>query len=86
MKIAIITINQPSLDSAIKLNSFLKDYKVDAVSEGKLSLAKVVVKVQFDDTKPPVIGHGLSIDTMLGSARAYIGALNSYINVRGVIS
>jgi len=72
-----------TVDRITGYKGVLKDYKVDAVSEGKLSLAKVVVKVQFDDTKPPVIGHGLSIDTMLGSARAYIGALNSYINMRG---
>jgi len=29
-----------------------------------------------------MIGHGLSIDTMIASARAYIGALNSYLSMK----
>ncbi len=59
----------------------LKDYRVEAVSQGKDALAKVVVNVQFDGSKTAVIGHGLSIDTMLASAKAYIGALNSYLSM-----
>jgi len=60
----------------------LKDYRVEAVSQGKDALAKVVVNVQFDKSKSAVIGHGLSIDTMLASAKAYIGALNSYLSMK----
>jgi len=59
----------------------LKDYRVEAVSQGKDALAKVVVNVQFDGSGTAVIGHGLSIDTMLASAKAYIGALNSYLSM-----
>ncbi len=59
----------------------LKDYRVEAVSQGKDALAKVVVNVQFNESKTAVIGHGLSIDTMLASAKAYIGALNSYLSM-----
>jgi len=51
------------------------------VSQGKDALAKVVVNVQFDGSGTAVIGHGLSIDTMLASAKAYIGALNSYLSM-----
>jgi len=29
----------------------------------------------------PVIGHGLDIDTMTASAKAYVGALNSYVKI-----
>ncbi len=61
----------------------LLDYKVEAVSKGKDALAKVVVKVVFDEEKPAVIGHGLSIDTMMASANAYIGALNSFLSMKG---
>lgn len=57
----------------------LYDYKVEAVSEGKDALAKVLVKVAFDESKPAVMGHGLSIDTMLASAKAYVASLNSYL-------
>ena len=28
---------------------------------------------------PSFVGHGLSIDTMLATAKAYLGALNSYL-------
>ena len=57
----------------------LKDYKVSAVSKGKDALAKVDVKVAYGDKT--VIGHGLDVDTMTASAKAYIGALNSYLHM-----
>lgn len=57
----------------------LKDYKVISVSEGKDSLAKVTARVSFDEESPSFLGHGLSIDTMLATANAYLGALNSYL-------
>ncbi len=60
----------------------LNDYQVTAVSKGKDALAKVVVKVVFEKDRPAVIGHGLSIDTMIASARAYVSALNSYISMK----
>jgi 2-isopropylmalate synthase len=60
----------------------LLDYKVKSVSEGKDALANVTVKVSFNG-EPAIIGHGLNIDTMLASARAYIGALNSYLSMVG---
>jgi 2-isopropylmalate synthase len=60
----------------------LLDYKVKSVSQGKDALANVTVKVAFNG-EPAIIGHGLNIDTMLASARAYIGALNSYLSMEG---
>jgi len=60
----------------------LMDYKVKSVSQGKDALANVTVKVSFNG-EPTIIGHGLNIDTMLASARAYIGALNSYLSMEG---
>ena len=60
----------------------LKDCKVDAVSQGKDAMARVLVKVVFDESKPAITGHGLSVDTMLATAKAYIGALNSYMSMR----
>ncbi len=67
------------IDRISGYNGKLNDYKVEAVSEGKDALAKVVVKVVFDEGKPAVMGHGLSIDTMLASAKAYVASLNSYL-------
>lgn len=60
------------------------DYKVKSVSKGKDALASVTVKVSFNEKEPSIIGHGLHIDTMLASARAYIGALNSYLSMEGM--
>lgn len=70
------------IDRVCNAKGKLKDYKVDAVTQGKDALARVVVKVVFDESKPAVIGHGLSVDTMLATAKAYIGALNSYLSMK----
>jgi 2-isopropylmalate synthase len=70
------------IDRVCGVNGELKDYKVDAVTQGKDALAHVVVKVAFDEAKPAVMGHGLSVDTMLATAKAYIGALNSYMSIK----
>ncbi|MEA1915211.1 MAG: 2-isopropylmalate synthase [Campylobacterota bacterium] len=64
----------------------LNDYNVKAVSEGKDALAKVICKVTFNEDNPSMIGHGLSIDTMIASARAYIGALNSYLSMKNTLA
>ncbi len=58
----------------------LKDYKVLSVTEGKDALAKVTTRVSFDEKSPEFVGHGLSIDTMLATARAYLSAVNSYVS------
>ncbi len=63
----------------------LLDYKVTSVSKGKDALANVTVKVMFNENEPAIIGHGLSLDTMMASARAYIGALNSYLSMEGML-
>ncbi|MRI83459.1 MAG: 2-isopropylmalate synthase [Nitratiruptor sp.] len=63
----------------------LMDYQVSAVTQGKDALAKVVVKVVFEDGKPAVVGHGLSIDTMVASAKAYLGALNAYLSMGEIL-
>jgi len=73
------------IDRISGINGRLLDYKVEAVSEGKDALAKVMVKVVFDENKPAVMGHGLSIDTMLASAKAYINALNNYVHMKDLL-
>ena len=68
------------IDRISGINGTLKDYKVTAVSQGKDALAKVDVKVEFEGNAA-VMGHGLDIDTMMASAKAYVGALNSYLRI-----
>ena len=74
-----------TIDRISGFNGKLQDYKVKSVSQGKDALASVTVKVAFNDREPAIIGHGLHIDTMLSSARAYIGALNSYLSMEGML-
>ena len=70
-----------TIDRITGFNGKLLDYQVNSVTEGKDALAKVVCKVSFDDNET-MIGHGLNIDTMLASSRAYISALNSYLSLK----
>ena len=85
-------IGEGTIDSIFKtierisgIESHLLDYKVKSVSQGKDALASVTVKISFNSGEPAIIGHGLHIDTMLASARAYIGALNSYLSMVGML-
>ncbi|SHO81472.1 2-isopropylmalate synthase [hydrothermal vent metagenome] len=74
-----------TIDRVSGYNGKLMDYKVKSVSKGKNALANVVVKVVFNENEPAIIGHGLNIDTMYASADAYIGALNSYLSMEGLL-
>ncbi|MBN2824064.1 MAG: 2-isopropylmalate synthase [Campylobacterales bacterium] len=74
-----------TIDRISGYNGRLMDYKVKSVSKGKDALANVTVKVVFNDNEPAIMGHGLNIDTMMASADAYIGALNSYLSMEGML-
>ncbi len=75
-----------TIDRITGYEGTLVDYTVKAVTEGKDALGKVTAKVTFNDDNPPMIGHGLSVDTMVASARAYIGALNSYLSMKDMLN
>jgi 2-isopropylmalate synthase len=74
-----------TIDRVSGFNGRLMDYRVTSVSQGKDALANVTVKVVFNDNEPAIIGHGLNIDTVLASAKAYISALNSYLSMQGML-
>ena len=75
-----------SIDRISDISGHLLDYKVESVSKGKDALAKVVVKVAFEDAKKAMIGHGIDIDTMSATAKAYISALNSYLSMKSFLA
>ena len=75
-----------TIDRITGYEGTLVDYNVKAVTEGKDALAKVICKVTFNDENPAMIGHGLNVDTMVASARAYIGALNSYLSMKDMLN
>ncbi|MGB3752179.1 MAG: 2-isopropylmalate synthase [Arcobacteraceae bacterium] len=74
-----------TIDRITGFNGTLIDYKVNSVTEGKDALAKVNCQVIFNDNKQAVLGHGLSLDTMIASANAYVGALNSYLSMQNML-
>jgi len=74
-----------TIDRITGYNGTLIDYKVNSVTEGKDALAKVNCQVIFNDCKQAVLGHGLSLDTMIASANAYVGALNSYLSMQSML-
>ncbi|AXH08938.1 2-isopropylmalate synthase [Malaciobacter halophilus] len=69
-----------TIDRLTGYNGELQSYNVTSVTEGKDALAKVTTRVVFDETSPSFVGHGLSVDTMLATANAYVSALNSYLS------
>jgi len=70
-----------TIDRITGYNGNLLEYQVNSVTEGKDALAKVICKVAFEGHEA-MIGHGLNIDTMLATARAYVSALNSYLSLK----
>ena len=75
-----------TIDRLTGFTGELQSYNVTSVTEGKDALAKVTTRVIFDDSSPSFVGHGLSIDTMLATAKAYLGALNSYLSQKERLS
>ena len=69
-----------TIDRLTGYNGKLHDYKVTSVTEGKDALAKVITRVSFDNESASIVGHGLSIDTMSATAKAYLGSVNSYVS------
>ncbi len=69
-----------TIDRLTGLEGNLQSYNVTSVTEGKDALGKVTTRVSFDDESPSFVGHGLSVDTMLATAKAYLGSVNSYLS------
>jgi len=57
--IAIVTINQPSLDSAYRLSLYLKDYEIDIYTKKGLkhNFEKVIYYKKLDDILPSLWGN-----------------------------
>ncbi len=75
-----------TIDRLTGIHGNLQDYKVTSVTKGKDALAKVTTRVIFDKDMPSFIGHGLSIDTMSATAKAYLGSVNSYVSQKQRLS
>lgn len=64
-----------AIDRAIGMKVKLEDYFIKAATEGTDALGEVTVKISKDNMK--FVGHGVSIDVIEASAKAYINALNN---------
>ena len=68
-----------AIDRLTKTRGKLMDYSLRAVSQGKDALGEVTVKVDFGD-RELVTGKGASTDIIEASARAYLNAVNRFLN------
>ena len=68
-----------AIDRLTETKGRLMDYSLRAVSQGKDALGEVTVKVDFGDGEF-VTGKGASTDVIEASARAYLSAVNRFIN------
>ena len=62
-----------AIDRITGLPGSLVEYKLNAVTSGRMS-REVVVKVEVGNLK--VLGRGLSTDVVRASVRAYVNAIN----------
>ena len=68
-----------AIDRISKTKGKLMDYSIRAVSQGKDALGEVTLKVDFGNGEL-VVGKGASTDIIEASARAYLNAVNRYLN------
>ena len=70
-----------TIDRILKLQGSLVEYGVQAVTQGKEALGEVTLKADFGDGKL-VTGKGASTDVIEASARAYVNAVNRFVQSR----
>lgn len=58
----------------------LKNYQINAVTQGKDAQGEVTVIAEFASSGIEVLGKGYSTDVLIASVEAYINALNNYIS------
>ncbi|MCF7668373.1 MAG: 2-isopropylmalate synthase [Verrucomicrobia bacterium] len=68
-----------AIDRLTKTSGKLIEYAIQAVSHGKDALGEVTIKVNFGDDEL-VPGKGASTDIIEASARAYLNAVNRFLN------
>lgn len=68
-----------AIDRLTQTRGRLKDFALQSVSQGKDALGEVTVKVDFGDGEI-VTGKGVSTDIIEASAKAYLNAVNRFLN------
>lgn len=70
-----------AVERITKVKGKLVDYNVSATSQGKDAMGEVLVKVDFGIDQL-ISGKGASTDVIEASGRAFLNALNRYINLK----
>lgn len=68
-----------AIDRLTQTRGRLKDFALHSVSQGKDALGEVTVKADFGDGEI-VTGKGVSTDIIEASAKAYLNAVNRFLN------
>ena len=68
-----------AIDRLTQTRGLLKDFALHSVSQGKDALGEVTVKADFGDGEI-VTGKGVSTDIIEASAKAYLNAVNRFLN------
>ena len=68
-----------AIDRLTQTRGRLKDFALQSVSQGKDALGEVTVKADFGDGEI-VTGKGVSTDIIEASAKAYLNAVNRFLN------
>lgn len=77
-----IDASYKAIEKISGMNLSLKDYRINAVSDGEDALGEVAVKVQCGDDL--IRGKGLSTDIIESSILAYLNAVNKLIAKRNI--
>jgi len=67
-----------AIEKIVGISGELKDYKISSVSRGKDALGEASIMVKIEEKV--VHGRGTSTDIVEASAKAYLNAINKYLN------
>lgn len=68
-----------AVERIAKIEGSLKNYKINAVTQGKDAQGEVTLFAEFEKSGVNVSGKGYSTDVLVASAEAYVDALNAYL-------
>ncbi|MFH1067566.1 MAG: 2-isopropylmalate synthase [bacterium] len=72
-----------TIDRIVGQSGNLMEYNVRAVTQGKDAIGEVALKVQFEKGGELIAGKASSTDVIEASARAYLNAVNRWLQVGG---
>ena len=68
-----------AIESIVKLDLILKDFKINAIGTGRDAQGESLVKLFHPQSKRTIVGHGLSTDVLKAAILGYINAVNKLL-------